>query len=276
MDIFLAQAQPAPTQPVHIPGLGDLPVVLVTTVLTLVAGGIGALVMHVLTNRSNAQLKQIEQGHKVELTRVETDHKIELARVDADHKSRLATQEAEATRAANTLKADLDRKNTELTEARARTVRINELCLALYGEITADIQRRDSELSQEQLDRLFAMIDEDPSWRPFITYDEAQYFVFRQVEKDFSLLPAQVIIEVVKYYQSARLEIAAMAKLDSERFAVLKSLRKKHQLGALRDLDIETRTAANAALAKLEPFAKLAQSHAATPVRADAANRLEG
>lgn len=276
MDVLLAQVQPAPTPPIHVPGLGDLPVVLVTTVLTLVAGGIGALVMHFLTSRSNAQLKQMEQGHKVELTRVETDHKIELARVDANHKSKLATQEVEATRATNALMADLERKNAELAEARARTVRINELCLALFGEITADIQRRGSELSQEQLDRLFAMIDEYPAWRPFITYDEAQYFVFRQVEKDFSLLPAQVIIEVVKYYQSARLEIAAMAKLDSERFATLEAPRKKHQLGALRDLDIETRAAASAALAKLEPFAKVAQMNAAAPVPAGATNRLEG
>lgn len=90
-----------------------------------------------------------------------------------------------------------EREVQRRAEELQRDQRVLDLALALHSEILAGIVANRRQLTAEDAD--YAMHQETP----FATADETD-FVFDSVKGDLSILPAEVIHSVVRYYRAAR------------------------------------------------------------------------
>jgi hypothetical protein len=132
---------------------------------------------------------------------------------------------------------------------RQRKQRTLDLVIALHAEIDAGVRTIGRQLTEDEI--LYAMRNSNP----FATPDDTD-MIFNSVKDDLSILPIEVIHEVVRYYRLASQTNLMTADLRDPMFARQKRSERQKFVGSLVRLGNEQFAGGIAALVALENFAK--------------------
>lgn len=134
-------------------------------------------------------------------------------------------------------------------ETRRRHEKTLDYVVALHAEIVAGLQTAEQQTSEEE--REYSRSDSTP----FAVADETD-FVFDSIKGDLTLLPMEVIHEVVSYYKLSQRSILLTKALSTEGFRQQEpDAMRKFVDGLLMVLDEQERAALDA-LSALEAYAQ--------------------
>jgi DNA-binding transcriptional LysR family regulator len=133
-----------------------------------------------------------------------------------------------------------------------RKQRTLDLVIALHAEIDAGVRTIGRQLTEDEI--RYAMRNSNP----FATPDNTDT-IYNSVKDDLSILPIEVIHEVVRYYRLASQTNLMTADLRDPMFARQKQSERQKFVGSLVRLGNEQFAAGIAALAALEHFAEAAE-----------------
>lgn len=139
-----------------------------------------------------------------------------------------------------------------LIAQRQRKQRTLDMVIALHAEIDAGVRTIGRQLTEDEI--RYAMLNSNP----FATPDNTDT-IFNSVKDDLSILPIEVIHEVVRYYRLASQTNLMTADLRDPMFARQKQSERQKFVGSLVRLGNEQFAAGIAALGALENFAKAAE-----------------
>jgi hypothetical protein len=135
-----------------------------------------------------------------------------------------------------------------LLETRRRHDKSLDYIAALHAEIVAGLQTAEQQTSSEE--REYSQSDATP----FAVADETD-FVFESIKGDLTILPMDVIHEVVIYYKLSQRSILLTKALNHDDFGRQGPAEKRKFISGLLLLLTEQETAAEAALMALERYA---------------------
>lgn len=137
---------------------------------------------------------------------------------------------------------------TLVSERRRRHERRLDLLAAIHAEILPAREPVARQLDAQERALSAALM------QPFATPDESD-FVFQSIKDDLTILPSDVIHEVVRYYRLARQSNLMTADLRHPQFAMLEPERREKVVAQLLQLLEDQDEAANLAIGAIEKCA---------------------
>lgn len=142
----------------------------------------------------------------------------------------------------------IERQAAATEEAAARDQRVLDIVTAIHAEILAGTGSASSQATPQE--RKYAL--DDPN--PFATPDETD-IVFQSILPELTILPVDVLHEVVIYYRLARQTSLLTADLRHPAFIAQPPEAKQKFMKGLLAVNAQQLAAGNAALSAIEMFA---------------------
>ena len=142
----------------------------------------------------------------------------------------------------------LDREAASAAEAAAREQRVVDIVTALHAEIVAGIGAASLQVAEPE--QRYALENDDP----FATPDDTN-FVFASIRNDLTILPIEVIHDVVLYYKLAKQSDLMTRDLRDPLFRLQPADARRKFVKDLLGLTLSQKLAGEAAVASLRLYA---------------------
>jgi hypothetical protein len=126
-----------------------------------------------------------------------------------------------------------------------------ELVVALGAEINTSVETLTDYAKPESTRKIVEGLQADPGYKIFIPLDR-EYFIFERVKADISLLPEDVILPVVRFYDEIGGFDILVTEFQAERFEAFPVERRARYVQLMQPAAASVVAAGEAAIALLE------------------------